>query len=226
MRPLLFAFLLSPFAAFAQFGVSYQYQLYQVDDWNTVLGEALDVPAGGFLPTGHRYELDYWIKALPDYRLELMPALSYAEANYQFEGTTWRLRTIGVQLNTNIYPFDWEGDCDCPVWSKSEPVFKKGFFLQLSPGLRQVRTDRQTRDGGGTGGPVAADASALVPHLGVGAGLDIGLSDLLTLSPLVRYVHAFSVEWPQLIDGPSAEPYTGTLGQWEIGLRVGVRLDQ
>ena len=224
LRPLLFLLTLLPCSAFAQFGVSYQYQIHQADDWNSVVSAFLGVNDAEFLTSGHRVEVDYWFKALPDYRLEMMPALTYSRATYTNSSTDWQLTTIGLQLNTNLYPFDLEGDCDCPVWSKSEPVFKKGFFVQLSPGVRNVGTSRTVRED--SGGQVVGSANALVPFLGLGAGMDIGFSDLITVSPLVRYVRAFSTEWPELVDLPGSLPYAGDLSMWEFGVRLGIRLDQ
>ena len=224
MRPLLFALLLLPLSAFAQFGVSYHYQLYQAEDWNDVVSEAIGVDDADFLSSGYRVEVDYWFKALPDYRVEMMPALTYSNATYNSETADWQLQTFGLQVNTNIYPFDFEGDCDCPVWSKREPVFKKGFFLQVSPGLRYVLTDRTITDAPGS--VAVGNSGAVTPFVGIGAGLDIGFSDLITVSPLVRYVRAFGTEWPNLVDSPGGAPFAGSLSQWEFGMRLGIRLDQ
>ena len=224
IRSLLLALFFLPFTAAAQFGVSYQYQLHQTAAWSAALAEALGRNNVDFLPNGHRYEVDYWLKVLPENRLEIMPALTYATADYTLDRDRWQLRSYGAALNINLYPLDWAGDCDCPVWSKSEPVFKKGFFLQLSPGWRSTTFEHDRTVGNQT---TTAGGKQQNGYLGAGAGLDIGLSDLITLSPLVRYVHVFDAAWPGLV-GPAEEPATvdGNFSQWEFGVRLGIRLDQ
>ena len=69
-----------------------------------------------------------------------------------------------------------------------------------------------------------------------GIGIDIGLSDFLTLTPIVQANYTFDAAWPNLQEGPEqfSPDYDPTITsalsdsplQWMAGLRIGLRFDE
>ena len=235
-------YLLTLFAAltfhglFAQFGVYGYYQNQYAPDWEAAFGEQFQgKETVDFLTTGYRFGADYWIKPLEDLRITATPGLSYARssstsiqnpASPQIATTEFGHRNIGIIVPVNIYFFDLYGDCDCPTWSQSEPFLKKGFFFQVMPAayVNSYRADNQEF-------ATIHKSTDFNFALGVGAGLDIGFSDLITLSPTVRYVHNFGRYWqdlPFLTVGSIPDHdirFKSDVRVWEFGMRLGVRLD-
>ncbi|PHK99658.1 hypothetical protein CGL56_01000 [Neolewinella marina] len=162
---------------------------------------------------GTEVALNYWFR-LPKQRIEFQPTVYYGLNESEVD---WR--TYGFQFKTNIYVFDLSTDCDCPTFGKQGPQLQKGFFLQLAPGV--ARHEVETADGLFRG-------AATTATLGGGLGLDIGLSNLLTLTPLasLRY-HLGDFDG---VDFPNAEggvsPSEGRLLTYQLGVQATFRLDK
>ncbi len=125
--------------------------------------------------------LHYWFR-LKNKRLEFFPEISYAALNQgqseTAEALPYTYRRIGVRIPARIYPLDFASDCDCPTFSKQNDLIKKGFFVEVAPGYFYDQSwisliDREDSHG-------QAEVS-------VGVGLDIGINDLITVTPLVSY---------------------------------------
>lgn len=125
--------------------------------------------------------LHYWFR-LKNKRLEFFPEISYAALDQgQSESTEalpYTYRRIGVRLPARIYPLDFASDCDCPTFSKQNDLIQKGFFVEVAPGYfyDQSSIDRIDRE----------DSHGQA-EVSVGVGLDIGINDLVTVTPLVSY---------------------------------------
>ncbi|MEO1713184.1 MAG: hypothetical protein AAFU60_07610, partial [Bacteroidota bacterium] len=136
-----------------------------------------------------------------------------------------QFQSLHFQANINIYPFDFLGDCDCPTFSKSEPIFQRGFFVQLAPGIN-YQTMRFTTTG------YEFEHAAWNYSLAGGVGLDLGVSDLLTLTPYAKFWYFISQDRSELFrlqPFPSTEPLSiadDAVGQLDLGLRLGLRFDQ
>ncbi len=182
------------------------------------------------LPNGYRLAGDFWIKPLKDYRLELYPEFSigYAKDEFVRDARTeeFQLASAGVNLNMNFYVLNFHSDCDCPTFSKPESFFEKGFFIQVSPGYHYFRGVYEVTDGRELRKNVMNE---LVPKLGLGAGIDIGISDLITITPIVQYSRFFNAHWDQLSFTVSGDPLIDTtpdeshINQFSYGLHIGIR---
>ncbi len=133
--------------------------------------------------TGWEVAVNYWFR-LPTKRVEFMPTLYYGSAPFDYDNSQ-HLHEIGFQFKTNIYLFDFVGDCDCPTFGKQGPQLQKGLFLQFSPGYTYYRTQEK-----GLFVPEGGEHTSFT--LGAGVGLDIGLSNLLTLTPTIAARRGFS----------------------------------
>ncbi len=191
----------------AQFGVS------SFVNFNRYLTKTVPVAADVGLETytGSELALNYWFR-LPKRRIEFQPTVYYA-GTFEQEGAN----ELGVQVKTNIYLFDLGTDCDCPTFGKQGPQLQKGFFLQLSPGIASYapavpESDRKTS-----------------LTLGAGVGIDFGLSNLVTLTPIasLRYLTGKVLEVPY-IDENNVTVGTSELRllTYQLGLQATFRLDK
>lgn len=141
---------------------------------NNVNKEINDIANAIPYENGFEGGINYWFR-LTKKRIEFFPTLYYASSRGSYDWTE-----LGFQFKTNFYLFDFGTDCDCPTFGKQGPQLQKGFFVQLSPG---VAYHRLNLPGG------IPDQNNFVPTIGGAVGVDIGVSNLLTVTPLVGVRH-------------------------------------
>jgi len=226
----------------AQIGITGTYASMDAPNWQQSMFDSrrFDPSIDFGWDSSYKIGIDYAIKILPETRLYIQPGIFYSSFNKEVT-----INDIGLlenlvnfqsdlfefNLNTNIYLLDLEGDCDCPTWSKDGNVIKKGFFLQVSPGLTYSKTsisEIETIDS-----PTTFSNSDVSPNLGLGFGLDIGISDFITITPLVKFKRHFNVEWELLNFNLSNDVLSSTaesvpndstpINQLELGLRMEFR---
>jgi hypothetical protein len=223
-------FLLAAVGLRAQMGVSAAHLWFNASDWR----EHVEMRVGANDPnllfrTGYQVSVDYWIR-LPDVRIEFFPELRYASLSASpqttFDNAKMNWQSLSLHATTNVYLLDFFGDCDCPTFSKQDPFFKKGFFLQVSPGAHYLM--QSYRSGPALG--LELDQNDWAFSFGLGAGIDIGLSDWITLTPYGRITRLFGAQWtgfdylPYLgneVFGVLSQPNTIWLP--EAGMRLGLR---
>ena len=217
----------------AQIGLSGSFVKLNAPDWETLFDGSDRYTFGPGFQFKPSYQLgvDYWFR-LKNYRIEFFPTVSYAQFKQGQELlngadliSQFKLSFVDVSFNTNIYPLDFEGDCNCPTWSKQNPFFKKGFFFQVSPGMLFSRYNITEAEGS----PNKFNSSDVSFNLGIGLGLDIGISDFLTLTPFARVKRNFNVQWEGLNDRINSNGSTdesvnqSNVNQLEAGIRLGIR---
>ncbi len=196
----------------AQFGIMPALNLHE---FSTTLPAGLDGQLTD-LDTGYEMAIHYWFR-LDKKRVEFQPTLYYAAttANSFFS----RFTEVGVQYKVNIYPFDFGTDCNCPTFGKQGPQLQKGFFVQVAPGYSF--TSIQLADA------VLRRANGFT--LGGGVGLDFGLSNLVTLTPMAaaRYHTADQLSEMQFTNaqGEIIDAKTSLL-TFQLGLQLTFRLDE
>ncbi len=126
---------------------------------------------------GNEFALGYWFR-LKNKRVEFNPSIYYGATSSDLG---LDLKTIGAEFNVNIYPFDFGGDCDCPTWGKQGPQLEKGFFIQLTPGYTMYDLES----------PTVAFENSSGFTAGFGVGMDIGINNLVTLTPIARIRRGF-----------------------------------
>jgi hypothetical protein len=210
-------FTLTPFTMWSQLGIRAQYQIVRFNPWERIeTGSALDTKFNG---GGYQLGIDYAFR-LKNYRIEFYPELSYSrQLALEIENQNYNLSSFGLEVNTHFYFLDFEEDCDCPTWSKSNDWFQKGFFVSIHPGAQVFQY------------PVQAETESRTQWLasaGIGAGIDIGISEYVTLTPLIKWRHFFTPEWNGLIElyesnsaGISQEWEKRYFNQIQAGLRLG-----
>jgi len=161
--------------------------------------------------------LNYWFR-LPTKRVEFMPTIFFSSTSTS--NTTNKLNMYGAEMKVNVYPFDFGGDCDCPTFGKQGPHLEKGLFLQLSGGYARYE-------------PSGVFETAIVANgqgaiFGAGVGVDFGLSNLITLTPMASFRRG-----PGLYEGipftdENDEPLAfgkKSLTTYQLGLQLSFRFD-
>ncbi|MBI1223903.1 MAG: hypothetical protein GC192_01585 [Bacteroidetes bacterium] len=206
----LFSFFVSQ--SFCQLGLIAGYKTFNPEDWN-VLANDFQSPSP-YPIAGWQAGVDYWFR-LKKRRIEFTPELSFSRFKKEFENGQLDHSIIGFHFNTDVYIFDLASDCNCPTFSKDGNFFSKGFFLELSPGVILARNHLQLRnDIKQTDEELTEDIFALGGS--VGAGLDIGVSDLFTITPLVRLHYYPNLEWKNDLRESNLQSY---LKQLFLGIR-------
>ena len=185
--------ILCPLAGYGQFGVNVKYLFGQ--------SETLDL--AHISQDGIQASLEYGFR-LKQKRVEFHPGLGYRftffkEGNYFREDALHGyFNSIDLDLNTSVYPFDYAGDCHCPTFSKDGNLIKKGFFFEISPGLAYQTLHREFYFSDPQAAEVPIVSSNLVWKLSIGGGLDIGITETFTLTPIFSWTKVANKEWEGL----------------------------
>ncbi len=181
-----------------------------------------------FLKTGFKVGLDYWFR-LKKVRVEFTPELNFSQFKTDYTSPvddqfSFKENLFGLHLNTNIYPLNFKDDCNCPTFKKDGQVIEKGFHFILSPGVNYF--DLTINDD-------SYQTNDIVFSAGLGVGLDIGLSDYMTITPMAMYHRYFDAEWEDLDkalnyfdDLPLNASTTTSFNQLFLGLRFRIRFDE
>lgn len=214
----------------AQFGVRMSYGIANSGNWNDEY-QKLSTTDGHFLNTSTELGADYWFR-LKNVRVEFLPML-YVSLEQHLPNNQETIRTlskgtVGFKFNTAIYPFDFTGDCDCPTFSKQGNFFTKGFFVNVAPGVSLNRLSN-TKQGDEPFEYIQDRTSNVNFVIGLGAGIDIGINDLLTITPFLQYDIYPNMGWEDFntIIASSRELSNNTTNYNKVhaGIRVGIRPD-
>lgn len=219
-------FLCASYNSQAQFGIRLKYNDANFNNWENALKSSLNAESRLFSP-GYEMGADYWFR-LKKRRIEFMPEVAYAFSKTTYENASLdylQYRAFNFNFHTHLYALDMEGDCDCPTFSKQGSGLNKGLFFHFTPGISLMTAEAVTR-------PESSFlftenmTEAIVLRAGVGVGMDIGVSDLLTVTPIISYYFQSSVTWegfPQsstVQDDVSVNP-----NMLQLSLRLGFRPD-
>ena len=190
----------------AQFGLRLKYISNEADPFISNIDDEHSLELG----------LDYWFR-LKNQRIEFLPEISYERSEGESaisEDNPIRLKSWNFLFNTNIYFLDLNNDCDCPTFSKQGNAFTKGFHLILSPGIRYYSLNDESVSAGRNFGLIASG----------GLGFDIGVNDLITITPHVLYRFNPSIEANIPVQG-NVSTTSHTYHQFNFGFRIGFRPD-
>lgn len=205
-----------PLAGSAQVGITAGYvRLLTASEWFDAVGESTRSSLEQM--PGWQVGLDYWWR-LKKKRIEFTAEGNFLHSDSELLNIgEMSLDMLALQLNTNLYPFDFGNDCNCPTWSNTGNAFSKGLFAQLIAGV--VYNNQQYSEAG-----ITLDDSQITFRLGAGVGLDIGVSDFFTITPLFRYLWHSEAKFNDLAQGGGV--VKTTVEKSFFGVRLGLRLDK
>ena len=222
--------IMSCLSANAQFGVSARLQNNTNKNWTNTYQTAADTSQSIF-PHSIEYGINYWFR-LKDYRVEFLPEISYSKSENSelYSGllvNSHSRTSYNFNFNVQIYPLDFFGDCDCPTFSKDGNFMSKGFYWLLSPGL-SMHTIESVMDP--LSSYIPEDTKITSVRFGVGAGVDMGLTNMITMSPFIMYSMNFGNNWENQpntysLEDPASYDTKANIKQWHFGLRLIFRPD-
>jgi hypothetical protein len=149
--------------------------------------------------------MNYFFR-LKNYRLEFLPGvgLSYESGKLPHnQSPTLDFKSTGPQVFSliNLYPFDFKNDCNCPTFKKEGNTLKKGLHLIINLAyqynIRKYATEEQKL------GQL---------YTGLGFGNDFGISEHLTLTPMLIYAIGHFDKHPETLAFPELSHEKITLG--------------
>lgn len=212
-------FLISSTGLYAQIGIRGGYGTSHFDAWQGYAYSRIDSKNARFLQNSWNVGVDYWFR-LKSRRIEFMPEIGFTQfAPSTVDGVDYNLSSVNAIFNVHVYPLDLAEDCNCPTFSKQGNTIKKGFFIHVSPLLRYYLQNAK--------GIQDVSSSTLAGGVRAGLGIDVGLSDFLTLSPMVAYEYTASSNWKNLVaakeqpidNGDISSSHSGITGLVRLGFR-------
>jgi opacity protein-like surface antigen len=208
--------LLSHFTLNAQLDINIQLERPGYSDWQQVINNAyqIDKPFlsnAYYLGVGYRYFPS-------DTRIGLVPEIGYSFAFDSRENAllsgTYNIHKISLIAPVQFFPMDLYGDCNCPTFTRQNRFFQTAFYLKVIPG---IALQLQNYDIEGK-----VSFQNLIYSVGVGAGMNFAMSDLLTLTPEVSYNYIWNEKWEgfaAIHDEPQKDDKT-TADRITAGLRL------
>lgn len=215
------------FLSNAQFSVSAKYGFNSFPEWETLLQEG-GLEGNEFIGDGFEYGFSYWFR-LKNYRVEFMPEVSYQNLSHTLQSNTanqFEKESFFFTINTQFYTLDIDGDCDCPTWGKDGSFIEKGFFVGVSPGIGYHNMSSQLM--GPTVESTAVEVKKWAFRIGVSTGLDIGITEWITLTPYATLNYTPSLTWDgleNLVVGTQPTDQSTKIWQIQPGLRLTFRPD-
>ncbi|MEM1326235.1 MAG: hypothetical protein AAGI23_09795 [Bacteroidota bacterium] len=208
----------------AQIGITATYASAEAENWEFAFQQEFGSERQLFV-NGSRVGLNYWFRLKP-IRIEFLPSIEYADYGTwsSFSSPSDRLEydltSLGTFLNTRLYLFDFANDCNCPTFSKQNDWFKKGFFVNLAPGVERLRSSIVTKAGEES---VTTAEEEWKLSGGVGVGIDFGISDFLTLTPIAGVSYSRDLNGDHLFDTTEPNASNTDLIQYYAGINIGLR---
>lgn len=187
----IFILFMLPFVGFSQIGIKFSIDQAIYDDWNSLTGEE------NLLKTQYGIGIEYWLR-LKNVRVEFFPELFYAQSNHErrletFDDFDFKIKSGALLFKTHLYIMDFYGDCNCPTFSKDGNFLTKGFFLAVSPAIRFEQRTLDALDDSFHG-----KSAQIYGQIQFGAGVDLGLTETLTITPFFNYIITPSVQWEDI----------------------------
>lgn len=204
----------------AQFGVRVKYNNTGFGTWDTPFNDTYSTD-GEMFKNGYEAGIDYWMR-LKKKRIEFMPEIAYARHQTTYTSgdiSQLTLTDFNFNIHTHIYALDLGDDCNCPTFSKQGNTIDKGLFVHFTPGLSYHNISGQMSD---QSNETPQMPSGLSFRVGIGLGLDIGVSDLWTISPIVSYYFRTPMTWEKLNETDDVDATASIL---QLSLRLGFRPD-
>ena len=217
------------FQLHAQFGLRVSAAQNDYKNWNTIISSASTPANTDIFNTSYELGVDYWfrfknvrIEFFPEIGIGLSKSKNPASADDMFP-QSYNLRKVYGGINAHFYLFDLKNDCKCPTFSKQNDFLKKGLFVLLGS-----KAHFQNKETIFNSDKISHNDLAI--EITGGVGLDIGLSDLITISPFVALSYFPSSEWQNInanhgiINILPPDETTRNLA-YKIGIRIGFRPD-
>lgn len=193
----------------------------QSDQWQVLVENFITGRKTDFLKYGTTATMDYTFELkAPEW--QIAPAFHFMRTHFIHQGHDFEIYTLGLQANFNFTPFK----------EQQEKEFNNlRFYLQLFPALNYVNLQYTQRNEEGNQPHILAVLHDKKWNFngGINALLDIRLTNLLTISPLVGIRYFPNLKWDGFTQTISQNSFTNEYNSvnWRhliIGIRTGLDL--
>ncbi len=185
---------LSDSRTIAQFGAGLRYQSLVPGYWTLLFD---DEPRVEYSRNNLAFSGYYWFR-LKNHRIEFLPEIGYMK-NLSGTGNAIDIYEQGYffRWNVNLYFLDLDNDCKCPTFSKQSRVLERGLFIEVTPGIMYSSLKMEHRLQ-----PEATvyNQTEWLPTIQAGLGFDLGISDMLTVTPTIHLTWASASTWAGVDD--------------------------
>lgn len=195
--------LLSAFPTFGQFELEARYENNDYINWNNqVISEVNGISTYYTSAPSYGLGLRYFLQ--PDKERQMY--------YYGFAGVStssspvsyYQFTNISAGLGLRFFPFNMQGDCDCPSFYQEGNFFSRGFNLSLGTNYNSFGQNKHPRQS-----QILVDAQA---------GIKIPLGKKLAVQPFVGFVFGTAVINEDLLLNPKS-----TLNQIKAGLQISIQ---
>lgn len=145
----------------------------------------------GFLGHNFKFNTAYQLK-IPETSMSFLPGLSLKYSNTDFSFADYRMISAGIEVPFKFFPFNMEGECNCPDFSVRNKFFEKHFFLLVNDGVFYNFYRSEFDDN------VVSPVNNIQNFsfmLGAGMGIAIPFGKNIIISPSINYLHFFNDQW-------------------------------
>jgi hypothetical protein len=204
----------------AQFGIGGKYLNVQDGYWQDVFASI----NGAYNDQLTSISGMYWFR-LKEKRIEFLPEIGYFTSLKKRVdgGSPNQMRGLFINWNTSFYFLDIANDCNCPTLSKQSDVLQRGLFAEISPGVEFRKLDIDFVNDNSLD---TRTFDNTVMKVYAGLGFDIGLSDLITVTPTAGVGFAFSTAWDGVEEflGVDASGFDTSTQDRELVPSAGIRV--
>ncbi len=207
-----------------QGGISGTYFTQSIPEWETaVFGLRSNEH---LLKSGFGQAVDLKIAGFENYRIQFHLNAGTNNTTTTFENQQFKLRKNDIGLSGKIFFLSLEADCDCPTFSREAGLLEKGLFAEFITGASFFQAEMAEQS------TIVSEDDGIAFKIGFGLGVEIGITDYVTISPYVRYQRYFKAEWEGLQEDILAFDPTTTIegnnitpiNQFSAGIRLGISL--
>jgi hypothetical protein len=210
--------------AVAQYGFRVKSNFENHGQLNNVLHDLYGGSKNLFSPS-YEIGVDYWF-ALKKKRIEFLPELAFAYGNTDITNdVNVNMQRFLFNFHTQIYALDLNEDCNCPTFSKQGPSINKGFFFHVTPGVSFNQTNSTVTSSDLIEIITEKKSQNLLFHVGLGLGLDLGINDLITLTPMASYYFFSAGSYDIPINQLETTTVNYAFTQLQFQVRAGFRFD-
>ena len=203
--------------ATAQFGFRVKYNLNTLPELNQYYMDATNSFVKNLFPTTIELGLDYQYK-MKHHRVDFLHEIAFGLNTKSTIGSSrFEFSYLAYNLNTQIYVFDLDRDYETSATSEQKPALKKGFFLAFVPGIIRTRIK------GSNGLAIGTTTDQIDLRVGIGAGYDIHIGNLFTITPGIHYNVSQGLDYKYLpvFNGLEPEYPVTNINQVQFQIRFG-----
>ncbi len=169
----------------------------------------------GFLANNFKINAGYQIK-IPETSMSFIPGLSSRYSRSNFGYVDYNMISVGLELPFKFFPFNMEGDCNCPDFSLRNKFFEKHFFLQVNSGLFYNFLKSQFNENVQN---AVRKENNLSVFVGAGAGISFRFGKNFIISPALNYLYFFNDQWDRGFLFVDSEEIKSNHPEYELELR-------